>query len=241
MMSVWTEAYGVDKAGEMIADLSDDIVATGDGFKIGASAGMDYAESLTNITKEAIITKIALLELKIAEGDLSEEEQANAKATIAYLKQYYSYIDAQQKKTIQDGLIKDLEKAKEKADKLVDSLKALVDWLRGYDRYANLDGVISTLEEDFFLRTADYLVPVEVKSTNGRSKSLRTLIESEHYPDIKFGIKLVNGNIGFMGYAMILTLFGNAGMFYASAYNLVFNIVFWSVCIGYLNQESDNN
>ncbi|MDO5140020.1 MAG: AEC family transporter [Eubacteriales bacterium] len=50
---------------------------------------------------------------------------------------------------------------------------------------------------------------------------------------------LVNGNIGFMGYAMILTLFGNAGMFYASAYNLVFNIVFWSVCIGYLNQESE--
>lgn len=149
MMSVWTEAYGVDKAGEMIADLSDDIVATGDGFKIGASAGMDYAESLTNITKEAIITKIALLELKIAEGDLSEEEQANAKATIAYLKQYYSYIDAQQRKTIQDGLIKDLEKAKEKADKLVDSLKALVDWLREYDRYKNLDGVISTLEKDF--------------------------------------------------------------------------------------------
>ena len=54
----------------------------------------------------------------------------------------------------------------------------------------------STLEEDFFLRTADCLVPVEVKSTNGKSKSLRTLIESEHYPDIKFGIKLVNGNIG---------------------------------------------
>ncbi|MGN0656238.1 MAG: ATP-binding protein [Ruminiclostridium sp.] len=54
----------------------------------------------------------------------------------------------------------------------------------------------STLEEDFFLRTADYLVPVEVKSTNGKSKSLRTLIESEHYPDIRFGIKLVNGNIG---------------------------------------------
>ena len=55
----------------------------------------------------------------------------------------------------------------------------------------------STLEEDFFMRTSNALVPVEVKSTNGRSKSLRTLIESDRYPDIKFGIKLTSGNIGF--------------------------------------------
>ena len=50
---------------------------------------------------------------------------------------------------------------------------------------------------------------------------------------------LVNGNIGFMGYALILALYGNGGMFYASAYNLVFNLVLWSVCIGYLNQEAE--
>lgn len=54
----------------------------------------------------------------------------------------------------------------------------------------------ATLEEDFFVRTRDSLVPVEVKATNGRSKSLRTLIKSENYPDIKFGIKLIKGNIG---------------------------------------------
>ena len=54
----------------------------------------------------------------------------------------------------------------------------------------------ATLEEDFFVRTRDSLVPVEVKATNGRSKSLRTLIQSENYPDIKFGIKLIKGNIG---------------------------------------------
>lgn len=56
----------------------------------------------------------------------------------------------------------------------------------------------STLEEDFFVRTKKCLVPVEVKSTNGRSKSLRTLIDSEKYPEIRWGIKLVKGNIGFM-------------------------------------------
>ncbi len=55
----------------------------------------------------------------------------------------------------------------------------------------------SPLEEDFFVRTANSLIPVEVKSANARSKSLRTLIESGHYPDIRFGIKLTSGNIGY--------------------------------------------
>lgn len=35
----------------------------------------------------------------------------------------------------------------------------------------------STLEEDFFLRTKDSLVPVEVKAGNKRSQSLNTLIK----------------------------------------------------------------
>ncbi|MCL2655566.1 MAG: ATP-binding protein [Coriobacteriia bacterium] len=55
----------------------------------------------------------------------------------------------------------------------------------------------STLEEDFFVRTASALIPLEVKSKTGRSKSLRTLIESDKYPDICYGIKLSGGNIGY--------------------------------------------
>ncbi|WP_373729806.1 ATP-binding protein [Bacteroides heparinolyticus] len=54
----------------------------------------------------------------------------------------------------------------------------------------------SSLEEDFFVRTQDALIPIEVKSGDNRSKSLRTLITSDSYPDIKFGIKLSSGNIG---------------------------------------------
>lgn len=54
----------------------------------------------------------------------------------------------------------------------------------------------STLEEDFFIRTAKSLVPLEVKSKDGKSKSLRTLIDSANYPDIRFGIKLSANNIG---------------------------------------------
>ncbi len=55
----------------------------------------------------------------------------------------------------------------------------------------------STLEEDFFVRTASELIPVEVKAVDGRAKSLRILIESEKYPDIQYGIKFTGGNIGY--------------------------------------------
>ena len=65
----------------------------------------------------------------------------------------------------------------------------------GYDLYY-YKREDSTLEEDFFIRTTNELVPVEVKSTNGRAKSLKTLISSEKYSDIKYGIKLIFGNIG---------------------------------------------
>ena len=54
----------------------------------------------------------------------------------------------------------------------------------------------STLEEDFFLRSASSLIPVEVKARSGRSKSMRTLIESDYYSDIRYGIKLSMNNIG---------------------------------------------
>ncbi len=65
----------------------------------------------------------------------------------------------------------------------------------GYDLYY-YKKENATLEEDFFVRTQRNLVPVEVKSTNGLAKSLRTLIGSDKYPEIEYGIKLVNGNIG---------------------------------------------
>ncbi len=55
----------------------------------------------------------------------------------------------------------------------------------------------STLEEDFFVRTQNELIPVEVKSNSASSKSLSTLIKSEHYPDVHYGIKFADSNIGF--------------------------------------------
>ena len=55
----------------------------------------------------------------------------------------------------------------------------------------------STLEMDFFLRSGENLVPIEVKAGNTKAKSMRTLINGAHYKDIKWGIKLVKGNVGF--------------------------------------------
>ena len=54
----------------------------------------------------------------------------------------------------------------------------------------------STLEMDFFVRSATSLIPVEVKAKNGKVKSLRTLIDSKKYDDIRCGIKLSAGNVG---------------------------------------------
>ena len=65
----------------------------------------------------------------------------------------------------------------------------------------------STLEEDFFVRTREHLVPVEVKATNGTAKSLSTLIKSEKYPDIAFGLKLTSGNVGFENNVLTMPYF----------------------------------
>lgn len=65
----------------------------------------------------------------------------------------------------------------------------------------------STLEEDFFLRTKKSLVPVEVKSQNGRSKSLNELIKNTRYQDVTHGVKLCNANIGFENNILTLPYF----------------------------------
>ena len=65
----------------------------------------------------------------------------------------------------------------------------------------------STLEEDFFLRTKNNLIPIEVKSANASAKSLQTLIKSEKYKDIQWGIKLVDGNVGFANNILTIPYF----------------------------------
>lgn len=54
----------------------------------------------------------------------------------------------------------------------------------------------SQLEEGFFVRSKNELIPVEVKSNSNQSKSLQALIKNEKYADISHGIKLGDFNIG---------------------------------------------
>lgn len=54
-----------------------------------------------------------------------------------------------------------------------------------------------TLELDFFIRSANNLIPIEVKAKNGNSKSLKTIITSKKYSDVDYGFKLSLNNIGY--------------------------------------------
>ena len=56
-----------------------------------------------------------------------------------------------------------------------------------------------TLEMDFFIRDENSLIPLEVKANDNSTPSLNSLIDSDNYKDIKYGIKLCNKNIGFNG------------------------------------------
>lgn len=68
----------------------------------------------------------------------------------------------------------------------------------GYDLYffRKDDG---TQEIEFFIRDKETLIPIDVKASDGAPKSMISMIENKQIPDIKYGIKLANKNIGFNG------------------------------------------
>lgn len=71
----------------------------------------------------------------------------------------------------------------------------------GYEQLYFYKDEKSSIEMDFFVRNADSLIPVEVKSNDNATASLNKLTNAESckYPDIQFGIKLCHKNIGFNG------------------------------------------
>ncbi len=56
-----------------------------------------------------------------------------------------------------------------------------------------------SIEIDFIIRDIDSIIPIEIKASNNATPSLIKVMESNYYPDIKYGIKLCNKNIGFNG------------------------------------------
>ena len=61
--------------------------------------------------------------------------------------------------------------------------------------YKNEDG---TKEVEFFVRDAKNLIPIDVKATDEKVKSIKLFIEDKNIKDINFGIKLAEKNIGFV-------------------------------------------
>ena len=54
-----------------------------------------------------------------------------------------------------------------------------------------------SLEEDFFIRDINSLIPVEAKARSGKTQSMKSLITNEKYSDVHWGIKLSSNNIGY--------------------------------------------
>lgn len=56
-----------------------------------------------------------------------------------------------------------------------------------------------TMEIDFLVRSGNAIIPIEVKSEDGNAKSLRQMVGSDRFPEVAYGIKLANKNIGTTG------------------------------------------
>lgn len=69
----------------------------------------------------------------------------------------------------------------------------------GYDKLYYYKSDSPALEMDFFVRDAQNLIPVEVKSKDGATASLNHLIDWPSFPDISYGVKFGYKNIGWGG------------------------------------------
>ena len=97
---------------------------------------------------------------------------------------------------------------------LIENVVAQMLKQQGYNLYFYRNDS-ATVEMDFFLRDADSLIPLEVKATNGATKSLNALVGNDKYSDITYGIKLGDTNIGWNG------------KFYTFPYALTFLLKQW--------------
>ena len=97
---------------------------------------------------------------------------------------------------------------------LIENVVAQMLKQQGYNLYFYRNDS-ATVEMDFLLRDANSLVPLEVKATNGATKSLNALVGNDKYSDITYGIKLGDTNIGWNG------------KFYTFPYALTFLLKQW--------------
>lgn len=65
----------------------------------------------------------------------------------------------------------------------------------------------STLELDFLIRCKNNIIPIEVKATNGNSKSLKEVLTNPKYDKVNFAIKLARSNIGYSNGVFTIPIF----------------------------------
>lgn len=147
MESAWIEGAGIEEATKNMEKLYDSIEVTGEGLKLNADKADQYGTRITEVEKESALEIIAINKGVMQNENRTAEEKLESAKKIAIAQIYYSQISAAEQKAHWDGVIDDLEKAKEKADELLDSIKELVEWFRNFDRFASLDRVISDLEK----------------------------------------------------------------------------------------------
>ena len=63
----------------------------------------------------------------------------------------------------------------------------------------------STLEIDFVISTKDSIIPIEVKATSSKAKSLREVVLNKiKYPYVKYGVKVSGNNISFSNNTLMI-------------------------------------
>lgn len=77
---------------------------------------------------------------------------------------------------------------------------------QGYDLYFYKSEDART-ELDFVIRVKNNIVPIEIKSNKGTSRSLNAVIEDKNISEITYGIKFSNNNIGYSNNIITLPFF----------------------------------
>ena len=149
MEEVWTESLGEKEALSKLQSLESSIIATGDGFKIASTDATEYGKEVVSSAQRALLALIAVNRAITNNVNRPMEERIEAAKKVAMLSATYAKLDADRQKAHLEGIIEELEKAKEKAEEALEAIKNLVSWLREFDRFARLDKIIADIEKDY--------------------------------------------------------------------------------------------
>jgi TP901 family phage tail tape measure protein len=121
---------------------------TTEGIQIGTSGPEEAAKEIVEARQAAIKYEVGLMKGELEFGNPTKERKLQLQAMIAEYQIAYGEVEAAYARAIHEKEIEDIKKTVEELKKKRDALKDYVNWLREYDRYANLDRAIDTLEQD---------------------------------------------------------------------------------------------